>query len=274
MSGPAPALDAHETDPFGPMEASTPVEFETSGTKNEFDEYPANWTFSSPPPQLTKSAKILKIVLLAANMIFLIFGCVLVGVGSVALNSRVGVMSGLTLPTGIIVLGVFIMLLSFLGCFGAWRENRVFLGVYFALLALLTLLLLIVGIAVYVERNNASKYMIEGWRSSNNDVKVIVQLEFQCCGLMSYNDVEKGDPCPDNLPSKEGCLDSLKGSFRNNFTQLGAVGISFAVLMIVFLIFAGLLMKGIQRKKFDEDIASIKAVAGLNPGNTNSPVVQ
>jgi len=104
-------------------------------------------------PELSKAHKALKIVLIIINVIFLIFGCVLMGVGSYAYNNNnLGSLTGATLPLGIVTLGVFIMFLSFLGCISAWRESRVFLGFYFFFLALMTFLLFVVGIAVYVKK--------------------------------------------------------------------------------------------------------------------------
>lgn len=57
-----------------------------------------------------------------------IFGIVLISVGSYALNSTVAGIVGTTLPAGLIVLGVFIMLVALLGGISAYRESRAFLG--------------------------------------------------------------------------------------------------------------------------------------------------
>jgi len=58
-----------------------------------------------------------------------IFGCVLCGVGAYALQSKAGSLAGETLPQGIIVIGVFIILISFLGCLAAFKESRFFLAI-------------------------------------------------------------------------------------------------------------------------------------------------
>lgn len=58
-----------------------------------------------------------------------VFGIVLTAVGSYALNNQVAVLSGSTVSEGIIVVGVFIMLLSLLGCLSAWKESPLFLQV-------------------------------------------------------------------------------------------------------------------------------------------------
>jgi len=140
-------------------------------------------------PELSKAHKALKIVLVVFNVIFLIFGCVLMGVGSYAYNNNnLGSLTGVTLPLGIVTLGVFIMFVSFLGCLSAWRESRVFLGFYFFFLALMTFLLLVVGIAVYVKKNDAQSYIESGWISASPDIRGGLEWSFTCCGLRYFND--------------------------------------------------------------------------------------
>jgi hypothetical protein len=67
--------------------------------------------------------------LVVANIVFLIFGSVLCAVGGYASTSKAGALAGETLPHGIIALGVFIILLSLLGCLAAFKESRLFLGI-------------------------------------------------------------------------------------------------------------------------------------------------
>lgn len=220
-------------------------------------------TFTTEDPSLSKSHKTLKWILVFANFLFLVFACVCIGVGAVALNSRVGVLTGVTLPAGLIVIGVFIMILSFFGCFGAWMEKKVVLGIYFACLCILTIILLSVGIAVYVKKDEANTYIEQGWKSASDDIKDVLQHEFQCCGYYTYADVYQAKSpykCPENGP-KQACQDLLIGSFNKNFVSAGGVGIAFAVLMIVFQGFVACLIRGIQTKQFEEDLVKLRSGA-------------
>jgi hypothetical protein len=69
-----------------------------------------------------------KIILLLANLVFLIFACALIGLGSYALNSSANSIAGQTLPAGLVAMGVFILLLSAVGAISAWKESVVGLG--------------------------------------------------------------------------------------------------------------------------------------------------
>jgi hypothetical protein len=57
-------------------------------------------------------------------VLFLILGIILTAVGSAGQSNQFAVFAGNTLPTGILVIGLFIMMVSILGCWGARAENR------------------------------------------------------------------------------------------------------------------------------------------------------
>jgi hypothetical protein len=84
---------------------------------------------SAASPELSAAQNCFKMTLVVANIVFLIFGSVLCAVGAYAMQSKAGSLAGETLPQGIIAVGVFVILLSVLGCVAAFRESRVFLGI-------------------------------------------------------------------------------------------------------------------------------------------------
>jgi len=223
-------------------------------------------------PELTRATRCLKVTLIGANVLFLIFSCVLMGVGSVALKQSVGPVSGTEIPMGVIVLGIFIMFLSFVGCFGAWRESRWFLGIYFLCLLLLTILLFAVGLAVYSKREEAGIYMREGWYMASNDVKVSFQNQLHCCGLIDFNDTYAGRPCPTviQVNATNGglatCLPLMADLFRDSMEQLGGVAVAFAVLMFLGMVFVCVLMRGIRQKSAKEAENPVDDTAMPAPG--------
>jgi len=221
-------------------------------------------------PELTRATRCLKVTLIGANVLFLIFSCVLMGVGSVAMKQSVGPISGTEIPMGVIVLGIFIMFLSFVGCFGAWRESRWFLGIYFLCLMLLTILLFAVGLAVYSKREEAGAYMREGWTLAPNDVRVSFQNQLHCCGLITPNDTLAGTPCPNvilpNGTDFATCLPLMADLFRDSMQQLGGVAVAFAVLMFLGMIFVCVLMRGIRQKSAKEAENQVDDTAMPGPG--------
>lgn len=192
-----------------------------------------------------------------------IFGCVLIAVGSYAVTNEIGALSGATLPTGITVLGVFILLLSLLGALAAYKEARIFLIIYFVVLLLLTLILFFVGIAVYVERDNVDSLISQGWQASNPDLKRNLQEIFDCCGCCTddYQQWTMAGPPVWNCSStkNQGCLPVFKDYLASYYVTAGGCGIAFAVFMFLGMILVCFLMDGIKKKRAEQDLAKLRA---------------
>jgi len=217
-------------------------------------------------PDLTKAQKCFKFTLLAANILFLIFASILMAFGSFAYKNGVGPLVGQTIPLGIVTLGVFILLLSFFGCFGAWKESRCFLGIYFAILLLFTIFLLAIGIAVYSQKDSAGYYIENAWSGANNDVRVSFQYGFNCCGLHYYN-ITAGNPCPTcqlnpcntsftscTQPAcATPCYDNFVSSFNSYYQSAGNAAIAISVLMFLMLLFVCVLIRAIRSRSEQAD---------------------
>jgi hypothetical protein len=96
----------------------------------------------------------------------------------------------------IIAIGFFVVLLSGMGCFGAYYERKWILIIYAIVLFLLLVAELALGVAIFLQRDHASEYVSEAWGSLPNPVRVRVQNQFDCCGLLTFNDTLAGLPCP------------------------------------------------------------------------------
>ena len=179
---------------------------------------------------------------------------------------QIGALSGQTLPIGIAVLGVFILLLSLLGGVAAYKESRAFLLVYFLFLLLLTLVLFFVGIAVYVERNNAATYITQGWATASPDLRQSLEQIFACCGCCSSSYVQinatstQDYPCVIADPAlQQGCLSVFTSYFQQYYVTAGGCGIGFAVVMFAGMLVVCFLMQGIKQKRAEQDLAKLRA---------------
>ena len=156
------------------------------------------------------------------------------------------------------VLGVFILLLSLLGLVSAYRESRAFLLVYFLFLLLLTLILFFVGIAVYVERNNAASYITQGWNTASPDLKQSLESIFQCCGCCT-NAYVNDSTCSISTPAlQQGCLPVFVSYFQQYYVTAGGCGIGFAVVMFLGMLIVCFLMQGIKQKRAEQDLAKLR----------------
>lgn len=219
---------------------------------------------------LSMGQKFGKYIVMTVNAVFMIFGIVLCAVGSYALNNKVAVLAGQTLPQGIIVVGAFLMLLSLIGAASAWKEFRLGLGLYFFFISIMTVILFAVGIAVYVKRDQADVYIAKAWAASSVDTKDSLQAAFSCCGLVVFNvsgsalDSDDGAyayPCDKPRPSEftNPCQPIMVTSFQDNFHTAGSCGIAFSVVMLVSLALTAWLMVGIRESAVNQAIEKNRA---------------
>ncbi|XP_044042752.1 tetraspanin-8-like isoform X2 [Siniperca chuatsi] len=141
--------------------------------------------------------KCIKYLLFFFNLLFWISGCIILGVSIYLKVSKDGnVITNESLP-GIdlmIAIGVVIMVLGFLGCCGAIRENRCMLLLFFISLLLIFILLLAAGILGAVGNakvNDWVKQRLEKFvplKTQPDNVKADLeklQKELKCCGLVN-----------------------------------------------------------------------------------------
>ncbi|XP_073823194.1 tetraspanin 29Fa [Musca autumnalis] len=153
---------------------------------------------------LTGSANCIKYVLFAFNLVFMLTGIILiaVGVGVAAIYTEYEaflVSKFFSIPTFLIVIGSFIIVISFFGCWGALKENYCLVLTFSVLLGLIFILELAAGISGYVLRSDAESLINTSLRNSMkeynsthvNDVTYMwdyVQRTFTCCGVENYKD--------------------------------------------------------------------------------------
>ncbi|XP_034142582.1 tetraspanin-8-like [Esox lucius] len=139
--------------------------------------------------------KCIKYLLFFFNLLFCISGCFILGISIyLKVSSKtwfMGVVPGVDL---LIAASVIIMVLGFLGCCGAIRENRIILMLFFILLLLIFILLLIAAILGAVGVNKTEESMKE-WIKANlplrnqtskfqADMQKLEEQE-KCCGLIN-----------------------------------------------------------------------------------------
>jgi len=138
--------------------------------------------------ELTGGQKFMKYVIIILAGLYLIFGIVLCSVGGAALSGYAANIAGSSLPTGLIVIGVFLIVTSLVGAGSAWKEFRVGLAIYFGAMLLWTVILLAIGIAILAVKNNLQTYIASGWANLDCGTQQTIQLDWSCCGRYSMSD--------------------------------------------------------------------------------------
>jgi len=156
-----------------------------------------------------------KVFLITLNGIFGLLGLAMLGIGGYVMV-EVKKYSGVTessydaIPIFILCLGLFVFLLSFLGLFGACKENKCMNGTYAVVLSILVLCQISAGIAGFVKKDAIDGLIEKELHNSMKDFGVdnvnvtktgeepeynpvaaawnVIQKEFKCSGTDGYED--------------------------------------------------------------------------------------
>ncbi|XP_033470326.1 tetraspanin-9 [Epinephelus lanceolatus] len=214
----------------------------------------------------------IKYLLFFFNLLFWISGCIILGVSIYLKVHKDGnEITNESLP-GVdlmIAIGVIIMVLGFLGCCGAIRENRCMLLLFFISLLIIFILLLAAGIVAAVNEKKVKDWMKERLekflplssqpQSVREDLEAL-QAELQCCGLI--NGPSDWDKVPDSCLCNTTVAACTPGTHYSTpcSTQViklmekhmeVVLGIAFAIaiLLIFGMVFAMILYCQIGRKE-------------------------
>jgi len=209
---------------------------------------------------LPNTPRYLKVPLIVFNVILWILGIILIALGGVAVNAlkQISALETISLPAGLIVLGVFLIILTVVGCVVAYKEKLVGLIFYTVLVLILLICLIGVGGGAFTYRKNAAVPLQVAWQGASNGTRTLSQDYFQCCGW-SYDankqltDFALSKDCydtttnstdnstiiiivnPKNLPTCDGVLTSF---VQNNLYLAGVAGVVIGVIEFICFLFA------------------------------------
>ncbi|XP_069760604.1 uncharacterized protein [Narcine bancroftii] len=214
--------------------------------------------------------------------VHLLCGCGLLGVG-IWLSATQGSFATLapSLPylsaaNLVIAIGTTIMVVGFLGCLGAIKENKCLLLSFFIILVTIFFMELILVILFFVYRTEVGEYVRRDLKrglmlyDSEGNVGLtnawnIIQNEYECCGVDNATDWDSlmgGNFVPDSCcqeysqkcglhdPSKwfaNGCYDKIAAFIEQRSVVLGSVAMSVVVIQILGMVFSMILFHQISR---------------------------
>ncbi|KAJ9598191.1 hypothetical protein L9F63_011129 [Diploptera punctata] len=224
-----------------------------------------NMTLSGGPAYL-------KYLLFVFNLVFVITGIALLSIGAVVqglyyqyyhfLDDKY-----LSAPALLIAIGAIILIVCFLGCCGAIKENHCMIISFSVVLAIIFIMELSGGIAGYVLRNDAADVLRRKLNETadhyvdKSDVTAMwdyLQTELQCCGVGNFTDWEhvfKNDSLPlsccARLPGMTGiqnctvesttshvytvgCIQALGNFVRDHAAVIGGSGIGIAFIQVSY----------------------------------------
>ncbi|XP_026821393.1 CD151 antigen isoform X1 [Rhopalosiphum maidis] len=219
---------------------------------------------------------IVKYSMFLSNFVIFIGGIVLVAISVYTLydKSFIKELLGTNLFTGavyiLIVAGILLSLLSFLGCAGAVKEVKCMLLTYFIILFIIFIVMLVGGILCYMFRQRVQttmqQEMLRTIRFYGDDRAITrawddLQEGLHCCGVTGYDDWRQhriggiipssccqeinGKKQPCNLSFQAslqiyntGCLNVTTAFMKDHATTVGTVGIAVSLFLLFGLAFS------------------------------------
>ncbi|XP_014245985.1 tetraspanin-31-B isoform X3 [Cimex lectularius] len=182
-----------------------------------------------------------KNALTALNILYVVVGFILI---VAAVYGRASALvTNLPIIGGILACGIFLILVSILGLFGAIQHNQVMLFFYMVILFLLLLVQFSVACACLAVDMDEQKQLAEkGWGQVDDELKIKVQRTFSCCGFdnkpHALNDSMGHPVCIKDLSccpfgSRDDCtcppcMFKLQSTINYAFKLCGGIGLFFS----------------------------------------------
>lgn len=214
--------------------------------------------------------KCLKLTMCVANFLCFICGVAVLSFGVyMMVNVRMTALTP-TLANMLLISGIIITCVSFLGFLGALKENRCLLLTFFLLLFFLMLVELTAACLLLMYEGTISKLIEADLKTGLTEAKKTqgttnstavnewdwLQTNLDCCGVMNVTDWGDkkpasccSDKCDTSNPEyrEKGCLEMMKNLFEKNFLTTGISVIVLCIVEVLGMCFAMTLFCHISR---------------------------
>jgi len=238
---------------------------------------------------LNAGMRCIKYLLFSFSLLFVISGILIIAIGTTIhtifnhFDSFLG--DRFFTPAYLLIaIGCIVFVVAFFGCCGAVRESTCMIMIFAVLLAIVFLLELSAGLAVFLLRDGLEEYLVSRVNTSmqyySSDPEIartidFMQRELACCGLEDYRDWDgklengtenttlvihnnitvPGSCCLQTCEhiSPYGCINRLTFAVGQSAITFASAVIFIALLQILGVMFACILGKSIRRQKTERE---------------------
>jgi len=187
------------------------------------------------------------------NLILFIVAVALMSCGVYVMTSKAAEWMGTAIATYIVVIGVSMAFIAFLGCCGALRESKCMLWLY-AFLLFWIILSLTVGLTICAVGENYTKdFLSSFWDDLSLTDQEQIQDHYKCCSFdgnstdATTDDKEAYKTClAENPTYVESCWEKAHGDVSKNLKIITVIAGIVVAAQILFLFMTMALINGIS----------------------------
>lgn len=204
--------------------------------------------------------KTIKTLLFFFNVLFWLSGIALIVIGALI---KVKYGDYLTIASSkytdisifIMVVGVIVMVMGFLGCVGAWQENYCMLITFCVVLTIIFIMQIVGGALGFAYRGHVQdevdgilKRTVSNYYKEEGSKKFMdwAQKTFECCGNKDGATEYKPKVPASCGAFKAGCQKAFGEFAQDKMLVIGAVAIAIACIQVLGIIFSALLAKDVK----------------------------
>ncbi|XP_028654491.1 tetraspanin-31 [Erpetoichthys calabaricus] len=181
-----------------------------------------------------------KNALCSLNVVYMLVGLLLIGVA--AWGKGFGIVSSIHIIGGVIAVGVFLLLISFVGLIGAVNHHQVMLFFYMVILFLVFLIQFGVSCSCLAMNQDQQVQLLNAtWGTLSNNTRQSVEKQLNCCGMLNNTQsaaIFQADysscpaTCKQSLPCFT-CGEKMLHHSKEALQILGGVGLFFSFTEIL-----------------------------------------
>jgi len=220
-----------------------------------------------------------------ANAVFALFAILFIAIGGAAVKAlaQYNFFYKNSIPSGLIVLGVFMLIVVVLGFVGMTKKHKGMLIAYIVLMLILIICEFGVGGGAIALRNDLPTKLKEAWDNSTDENRNQFQKDFECCGwenaddfpgtsclnvnithtaptastagtqgeryVMETIDLTTPGETVNNINDEKGCQPIILKTYRYQLYSVGVVGILFATFQIIGFIATAIVLDCVRFEK-------------------------
>ncbi|GIY62394.1 tetraspanin [Caerostris extrusa] len=272
---PPPPLPKRDHRPAADSDRIAP-EYAQVNKRKKLVSFPPRPDFVFKPERAGDRMTCLKNCLVVVNLLIWLLGAIVTAIGIwikvdkdfFKIQSQLDLSQFKTSSTVLIVVGVVIMVVGFLGCWGA-MASKIWMLVIFIIIVIIIILMEIAAIAlvwsavvnknmqeeVKLKSKSAMHHMMDD--ETKRQFIEMLQRKLQCCGVDGVKDysMDPANPMPvppscintdTSKPYERGCYDAIVEFLKNKAAIIGGVALAVLLLQIGVLVFTTCLICSIK----------------------------